>query len=160
MEVQKNDFLTPEERASLKEDVVDKVINKKILEDGIRPTIITVLCGYYFVSWFVGVINAIRIFSSLGFAGTTFTFSPVAIDLQGGIATLFAILFSVLFVAGIFGYWFMKRWGVYCYIASVLFSVILSLIVSNVSGFSFILSLILPGFMIYIGLKYLNRMFN
>jgi hypothetical protein len=154
MEEIKEDFLTPEERASLGPKVGDisQVIKNNIPESGGRPTIITVLCGYFFVSWILSILSTIGIITSLHI--TSYSLNLTGFSLQGWLG----IIFSFIYVISIFGYWAMKKWGVYLYTVLAILLAILSFVTTKTISFFFILSLILPIFVIWAGLKHLNRM--
>jgi len=141
-----------------------------------RPTIITVLCGYIFVSLFVSAINLIY-FSVLGpILNPGIKISPMgALTLESGIA----LIVNGIALFALFGYWGMQKWGVYAYASTktIVFiytllkifnsasSVKASSLGSTVVGTgvtvavtSLIISFLVPFAIIYYGFKYLDDM--
>jgi hypothetical protein len=119
---------------------------------GNRPTIITVLCGYYFVSFILSLINFIPAMVSLAKVPGVNYSSLLNIGL----------LFSLAIFVAMLGYWGMKKWGVYLYVVAEA-SVVAYLFVKipSFSGavlLSLIVGLILPVFVVYTGLKNFDRM--
>lgn len=149
----KEDFLTPEERASLgpKEPDLSQIEKNEVAYSGIRPTIITVLCGYFFVSWILNIINIVGILSTVK--------SKLTLNLTGfSMNTSLAIIISLLYVTSVFGYWLMKKWGVFLYTAVVILSIIISATTIKTLNFFFFSALFLPIIMILFGFKYLSQM--
>lgn len=156
MDEQKEDFLTPEERASLGPNETDNadITKNNISEFASRPTIITVLCGYFFISWILSILNTVGILTSLP-GNATFSFNLTGFSVQGWIS----MIFSLLYVVSIFGYWLMKKWSVYLYAILVVLLIIFGLFTIKTVNFFFFTSLILPAVVIWTGFKNLDRMF-
>ena len=155
MEEQKEDFLTPEERASLAPKEIDNasIITNNISEPGNRPTFITVLCGYFFISWILTLINIIVVLTSFQ-QNQTLSFSFTGFPAQGWLG----IILSLIYIISIFGYWLMKKWGVYLFAVLVVLLVVINFFTVKTINFSFIAALILPIVVIWAGFKYLDRM--
>ena len=116
-----------------------------------RPTIITVLCGYFFVGWCLNIINWFVVL---------FRSSNVSFNLTG-FGTLrgwVGLIISCLLVIAIFGYWFMRKWGVYLYTGIIVFNIVYILFKLRPFSPIVLLSFLLPIAVIIIGFKYLNRM--
>lgn len=131
-------------------------MSRALTSNSNRPTMITVLCGYFFVSWILSLINWLVFIISLSQAtGTSITPSFSLNSLPN-------LLISLGILIAIFGYWNMKKWGVYLYIASQIALIIYLFInVHNPSGaviVSIIVGLLLPITTIGTGLKYLEQM--
>lgn len=155
MEEQNKDFLTPTERASLNSegDNNARIIENNLSGSGDRPTIITVLCGYFFIAWSLSIINLIGLTASLP-EGATFSFNLTGFSLKG----IFALVLSFSYIVSVFGYWLMKKWSVYLYAVLVILSVIITLVTLKTITFFFFSSLVLPAIMVWMGFKYLDRM--
>jgi|GEM_PF-3761141 len=154
MEEQNNDFLTPAERASLNSDEGNRayVVEKSVSTKTERPTIVTALCGYFFVSWVLSIINT---------AGIMFTYpdAKVSFNLSGfSLTGIFAAIFSLLVIVSILGYWFMKKWSVYLYCALVVISIIITLFTFKAVTFFFVSSLLIPAAVVWVGFKNLDKM--
>ena len=127
--------------------------NQKTIYTSERPTIITVLCGYFFVSWILTIINLLVLFFS---ANSGFTSSINVVS--------WTFLFTLLSIIAVFGYWFMSKWAVYLYIVVTIASLVYEFINSHgysfSSGvlFSLIISLVIPISLIYVGVKYFGQM--
>ncbi len=121
-----------------------------------RPTLITVLCGYFFVSWILSLINWLVFIISLS------QITDASITPSFSLSSLPNLLISLGILIAIFGYWNMKKWGVYLYIASQIALIIYLFInIHNPSGaaiVSIIIGLLLPITTIGTGLKYLEQM--
>lgn len=157
MEEQYKNFLNaPEENNSnfnFKENDDARIVESNVLVPGERPTIITALCGYFFVSWSLNIISTVGRLAALP-ESAKISFNLTGFPLKG----VYALVISLLIVVSVFGYWLMKKWGVYLYTVSIIFSVIFALVTIKTISFLFVLSLILPAVMIFTGFKYLNRM--
>jgi len=128
-----------------------KIIESHII-DGSRPTVITILCGYFFVSWLLSILRFVAILgygqiTSISFLGLSGL--PGAVD----IIVSFAIVISIL------GYWIMKKWAVYLY-TFIILSVVLYVLLIRHQIFSFIHlpSLTLFAIVILVGFLNLKRM--
>ena len=155
MEEQNNDFLTPEERASLtpKEESHAYIVEKNISAPGERPTIITVLCGYFFISWILSVINIIGFYISLPINAT------VSFNLTGfSVGGVFAMILSSLYVVSVLGLWLMKKLGAYLFLAVIILGLIIASITTKSATFFSFSALLLPGVVIWMGFKHLDRM--
>ncbi|MEI6553938.1 MAG: hypothetical protein WCO09_05215 [bacterium] len=122
-----------------------------------RPTVITALCGYYFISWTLQLMYMLVLAASLS------QNSKVNFGTSLGINSLPSFIFTIAIAISMFGYWGMKKWGVHLFTVTELVSLVY--IFSNLHGFnlsvmvSLIVSLLLPIFVIYNGYKYLDLMF-
>jgi hypothetical protein len=156
MDEQKEDFLTPDERASLgpKEVDVANITKNDFSGSGVRPTTITVLCGYFFISWILSILNTVGILTLLP-GNATFSFNLTGFSVQGWIS----MIFSLLYVVSIFGYWLMKKWSVYLYAILIVLLIIFGLFTIKTVNFFFFTSLILPAVVIWTGFKHLDIMF-
>jgi len=145
-------------------------------QTGNRPTIITVLCGYIFVSLFVSAINLIYFSVLAPILNPGIKISPMgALTLESGIA----LIVNGIALFALFGYWGMQKWGVYAYASTktIVFiytllkifnsasSVKASSLGSTVVGTgvtvavtSLIISFLVPFAIIYYGFKYLDDM--
>lgn len=141
--------LKEEEKISVKE-------NAKIIYE--RPAIITVICGYCFISWSLILISLLRLLSQT---------KDISLNLSGfsSLSGLVSFLTSILIFVSILGFWFVRKWGVYLYTAVNIFIFVYLLLKLNSYGMSFgnIFSAIfwgsiLPVFVIIIGFMNLNKM--
>lgn len=151
-------FSLPEdEPVNLKEDGFKSEENK-LTE---RPEIITIICGYFFIAWSLTVISFIRLLTQIKNLGDIrLNFSS-----YGSLSGWVSLLVSVLLFASIFGYWNLRKWGVYLYTAVNVFILVYLALKLNSLGMSFgnifssiFWGSILPIFIAYIGFKYLNGM--
>jgi len=161
MEKQYKNFPFPlkeeNEPMNLKEDGF-KMEENKLSE---RPEIITIICGYFFVTWSLSIIYFIRLLTQIkDIKDIRLNFSSYS-SLSGWVG----LLISVFLFASIFGYWNLKKWGVYLYTAVNIFILVYLALKFNSIGMSFrsiasniFWGSILPAFIIYIGFKYLNGM--
>lgn len=121
-----------------------------------RPVIITALCGYCFISWILSLINLMVLAVTLSQSSSA-SFSPSfsTTSVPGFVISLAAII-------AVFGYWGMKKWGVYLYTISEVALVVYLLANSHgfneTVAFSLIIGLLLPIVVIYTGFKYLAYM--
>jgi hypothetical protein len=140
------------------------------VDEHARPAIITALCGYYFVTWILAIVNAgmVVLLFWLNTKGSVISLLPniKTFNLQ----IVVSIVIAVCFFFGVVGYWNMKRWGVVLYTLTVVGSVIYTFgkagSLSQISQtftlpifLSLIATLILPLTMIIAGFSYFRRMF-
>lgn len=116
-----------------------------------RPTLITALCGYFFITTALSVMN-LGLLSLLGQLPLSIT-----VDNAPGIVLALFTFFSVI------GYWEMKRWGVMLYTLTVFATVLI--VVSNLHATTPLIilaailpSTLLPGVMVYAGFVHLDQM--
>ena len=82
------------------------------------------------------------------------SFNLTGFSLGGAVASIF----SLLYVASVFGLWLMKKWGIYLFLGIVIISLIASAITTkSVTFFSFS-SLLLPALVIWVGFKNIDKM--
>jgi len=109
------------------------------------------MCGYFFIGWILNLINSIAL---IIVAKAIFSFNATGVSLNGGLG----IILSLLIIVSIFGYWLMKRWSVYLYTLSIILSIVFGLFTIKIPVLLFIVPLVLPAVMIWMGFKYLARM--
>lgn len=123
-----------------------------------RPTIITIICGYFFISWSLNLINLLRFLSQT---------KNISLNLSsfGSLSGFVSFLISILIFVSILGFWFVRKWGVYLYTAVNVFAFIYLLLKIHSYGYfswnifsSIIWGSILPIFVIIIGFMNLNKM--
>ncbi|MBU2635249.1 hypothetical protein KJ841_02115 [Patescibacteria group bacterium] len=149
--------LPEDESKGLKEEgKINVKENARVIYE--RPAIITVICGYFFISWSLTLISLLRLL---------FQTKDISLNLStfGSLSGLVSFLTSILIFVSIFGFWFVRKWGVYLYTAVNIFIFIYLLLKLNSYGISFgdIFSAIfwgsiLPIFVIIVGFMNLNRM--
>lgn len=123
-----------------------------------RPTIITVICGYFFITWTLTVITYLRLLIQAKDVSFNFTnFSSLS--------EFVSFLVSTLIFISILGLWTVRKWGVYLYTATNVFIFIYLSLKLNSYGMSFenisstiFWGSILPIFVIIVGFINLNRM--
>jgi hypothetical protein len=120
-----------------------------------RPTSITALCGYYFVTWIVSIVSTFILIINLS--------SGVDFNVTFNTQTLIKFGISLALFLSIFGIWYMKRWGVVLYIVSVLASLGYTLyqykdLPSMSIAMPLSIALIVPVMMIIVGGLYFKRM--
>lgn len=150
-------FSLPEDKSvNLKEEGFGTKENKSASYK--RPTIITVICGYFFISWSLSLIAYLRLLSKI--KDVSFNFTSFS-SLEGFVS----FLISTLIFISIFGLWFVRKWGVYLYTAMNIFTFVYLLLKFNSHGylswdmFSAILwPSILPIFVIAVGFMNINKM--
>lgn len=148
-EDESKDLKKEEENISIKE-------NTKIIYE--RPTIITVICGYFFISWSLTLIALLRILSQT---------KDISLNLSsfGSLSGFVSFLISILIFASIFGYWMARKWGVYLYTAVNIFTFIYLLLKLNSYGYlpwdifsAIFWGSILPIFVIIVGFINIDKM--
>jgi len=112
-----------------------------------RPTLITVICGYFFISWILVILQWAIIFSTSPHYQLTFPSYSWLV-----------LMFTVASIIGIFGYWFMRRAGVILYIFSAIVLLFYSIFFSGRPALVIVASLLLPSFIAIVGLYYFKRM--
>lgn len=140
------------------------------VDEHARPAIITALCGYYFVTWILYVVNAGMVML-LFWLNTNNPITSLLPNIKKfNLHTVISIVIAVCFFFGVVGYWNMKRWGVVLYTLTVVGSVIytfgkagsLSQIAQTFTlpiFLSLVVTLLLPFTMIIVGFSYFRRMF-
>ncbi len=118
-----------------------------------RPTIITVLCGYFFVSWCLKTVSWLVIFLQTS-GKISFNFSGI-----GQLSFWVGLIVSTFIIISIFGYWLMRKWGVYLYTAVIVFNFVYLLF--RLGSFPMILFLgfLLPIVVIIVGFLHLEKMY-
>lgn len=123
-----------------------------------RPTIITVICGYFFISWGLKLVLMLRLLGKANNISLNFTSF-------GSLEGFVSFLVSTLTIISIFGIWFIKKWGVYLYTAVNIFTFVYLLLQFDSKGYlswdtfsSMLWGLVLPIFVIVIGFLNLKRM--
>lgn len=118
-----------------------------------RPTLITMLCGYFFVSTALAAL-------SLGLL-SLFGKLPLSVILTADNAP--GIILSFFTIVSMIGYWRMERWGVMLYTLTTVALVLITL--SHLDGLKplEIVGLLVPTFAlpfvsVYIGFAYLDQM--
>ncbi|MCC2630795.1 MAG: hypothetical protein K0S38_604 [Candidatus Paceibacter sp.] len=124
-----------------------------------RPNLITVLCGYYFVSWAIAIVGVFyTLLTAMLLNSNPASFVPVSYTLS----SLIYIAIMTCYVISVWGYWFMKRWGVFLFFLTSVGQVAYLLYPYNSITQPMLLALILPMFvpfvMIIAGGSYFNRM--
>jgi len=152
-------FPLPDEPDQLMEREGNINSNDKIYSG--RPTIITVICGYFFITWSLSLISFLRALAQTkNIKDISFNFSSF-----GSLEGLIGILISLLLFVSIFGYWNFRKWGVYLYTAVTVFILVYSILKLNSHGVplgnissSIFWGSILPMFIIIVGFMNLNEM--
>lgn len=105
----------------------------------------------------------ITIVSILGFLGAAFMLLSLLIpsvrtqliQQYGAIMIPISVLTFIFGLAGIIGYWNMRKWGVYLYSVMAIISIVSGILLNMQTGIS---SYIMPIVIIGIGILYYNRM--
>ena len=122
---------------------------KKKSEKGKRPLLITIFCILGFIVVFITLIYFLII------SGSTSAVPIFPINLYGGVFYPFPIIFFPLCgLAGLIGYWKMRKWGVYVYAGTTVVKFFFSIAI----GLPFNTDYIGPSIVIIIGFAYLKRM--
>jgi len=161
MEKQYKNFPFPLEEENKPVDLKEEGFKAEENKLNERPEIITIICGYFFIAWSLTVISFIRLLVQIKNLGDIhLNFSSYS-SLSGWIG----LLISVLLFASIFGYWNLRKWGVYLYTAVNVFILVYLALKLNSLGMSLgnifsgiFWGSILPIFIVYIGFKYLKEM--
>lgn len=148
--------LNENESINLKEEDFKAKESTKIIYE--RPIIITIICGYFFISWGLTLIRFLRLLGQVEDISLNFTSF-------GSLSGVISFLVSTLIFISIFGLWMVRKWGVYLYTAVNIFIFVYLLLKLNSYGMPFgdIFSAIfwgsiLPIFVIIVGFMNLNRM--
>lgn len=150
-------FSLPENKSvNLKEEDFGAKENKSASYK--RSTIITIICGYFFISWSLSLIAYLRLLFKV--KDVSFNFTSFS-SLEGFVS----FLISTLIFISIFGLWFVRKWAVYLYTAVNIFSFIYLLLKFNSYGYlswdvfsTALWASILPIFVIAIGFMNINKM--
>jgi hypothetical protein len=113
---------------------------------GERPTAITIICFILAISIVAGLIQSALLF-------IFFIFNPIGV----GIIIILSLILQLLPFAVLYGYWMMRKWGVYLYGFIFVLSFVLSMgkALTTASGIvSSIVSLLILG----VGVQYLSDM--
>lgn len=127
---------------------------------GQRPTLITVLCGYYFITWLLFIVNFIVFQVGLYIHAQSVSWSFNVHNWEQGMN----LAIAAIFVIGVLGYWSMKKWGVYLYVCAAAGAAAFVLLKISTFTNDVILSLVtlavIPLVMIIAGLRYYPYMGN
>ncbi|MES2437397.1 MAG: hypothetical protein V4519_05305 [Patescibacteria group bacterium] len=124
-----------------------------------RPTLITAICGYYFITWLLLILQQVILYVMYsGMGGVSFA--------QYLTLNVVTIMMLAAFI-GVVGIWFMKRVGLYLYTISQIGSIVYIGAQYMESGISFFdpqllwgvsFAYLVPIVLIVVGFRYFKRM--
>jgi hypothetical protein len=86
-----------------------------IIHPKVRPLFITLLCGYYLITWLMVIVTLIISLVLFAITDTLSTSVAISYFTNMKLETMIALAYFIFSVIAISGFWDMKRWAVFLY---------------------------------------------